>query len=68
MMILQYCMASLGASKMMDRQRGATLIEYVLIVAVIAIAVFLGAQFGLASAITGVFGKATSAINASPGT
>lgn len=45
-----------------QRQRGATLIEYVLIVAVIAIAVFAAAEFGLASAITGLFDKATSTI------
>lgn len=46
-----------------SRQRGATLIEYVLIVAVIAVAVFLGATFGLVSAITGIFSDATSAMN-----
>ena len=45
------------------RQNGATLIEYVLIVAVIAIAVFAAAQFGLGDAISGVFTEATDTIN-----
>lgn len=44
------------------KQTGATLIEYVLIVAVIAIAVFVGATFGLGDAITGIFESAESAI------
>ena len=48
---------------MAQRQRGATLIEYVLIVAVIAIAVFAAAQFGLGSAISSVFTDATNTIN-----
>lgn len=49
-----------------QRQRGATLIEYVLIVAVIAIAVFTAESFGLVSAITGLFKQAASTIG--PGT
>ncbi len=44
-------------------QQGATLIEYVLIVAVIAIAIFAAAQFGLADAIEGVFEDATDTLN-----
>lgn len=46
-----------------QRQRGATLIEYVLIVAVIAIAVFAAGSFGLVSAIQGLFRTAASQIN-----
>ncbi|WP_461110311.1 Flp family type IVb pilin [Salinisphaera aquimarina] len=44
------------------RQRGATLIEYVLIVAVIALAVFAASQTGLVTAIQGVFTDAQSCI------
>jgi len=50
-----------------QRQRGATLIEYVLIVAVIAIAVFAGAQFGLGSAITNLFTSAATTISGAGG-
>jgi len=50
------------------KQTGATLIEYVLIVAVIAIAVFVGASFGLGSAIQGIFTSAQSCITAADGT
>ncbi|MES1928534.1 hypothetical protein SADO_04725 [Salinisphaera dokdonensis CL-ES53] len=63
MIHLQWFCRLLMPSGDIQRQRGATLIEYVLIVAVIAIAVFAGAQFGLASAITGLFGTAASTIN-----
>lgn len=45
-----------------QRERGATLIEYVLIVAVIAIAVFAAAQTGLVTAIQGVFTSAENCI------
>lgn len=63
MIFLQYILASLGVSNIKVRQRGATLIEYVLIVAVIAIAVFAAANFGLVSAITGLFSKAATTIS-----
>ena len=49
------------------KQTGATLIEYVLIVAVIAIAVFVAGAFGLDTAITGLFNQATTAINKAGG-
>lgn len=45
-----------------QRQRGATLIEYVLIVAVIAVAVAVGIQAGLVEAILGVFTRAETAL------
>jgi len=41
-------------------QRGASMVEYVLIIAVIALAVFVGAQFGLVSAIQSVFSTAST--------
>lgn len=63
MFFLQYILASLGGLAVMNRQRGATLIEYVLIVAVIAIAVFAASQAGLVSAITGIFTSAENALN-----
>ncbi|MAA74351.1 MAG: hypothetical protein CMN28_06550 [Salinisphaeraceae bacterium] len=51
------------------KQTGATLIEYVLIVAVIAIAVFAASQAGLVEAITGIFSEAQTTIEgASDGT
>ncbi len=65
MLILDYLFASLGVSDSVRSQRGATLIEYVLIVAVIAIAVFAAANFGLKTAITGLFTKAASTISSS---
>lgn len=42
------------------RERGASLIEYVLIIAVIAIAVLVAGTSGLVTAITGVFSDAAS--------
>lgn len=45
------------------RERGASLIEYVLIIAVVAIAVFVGANLGLGDAITGIFQDATTELN-----
>lgn len=51
-----------------QRQRGATMIEYVLIVAVIAIVAIIGAQT-LGGDISGVFGSASETIqNSSSGT
>lgn len=65
MLILNYFFSVLAANhgRLTGSQRGATLIEYVLIVAVIAIAVFAAGQFGLADAITSLFGKATDTLN-----
>ena len=55
---------ALAAPAGFRRQRGATLIEYVLIVAVIAIAVFgAAAGFGLDDAISGIFNNASNTIN-----
>ena len=56
--ILNYLLCGNGALSHYKRQEGATLIEYVLIVAVIAIAVFAASQAGLVSAIQGVFSSA----------
>lgn len=44
------------------RERGASLIEYVLIIAVIAIAVLIAGQAGLVDAIKGVFTDAETAL------
>lgn len=44
------------------RERGASLIEYVLIIAVIAIAIFVGASAGLGDAIGQVFTDAITAL------
>lgn len=44
------------------RERGASLIEYVLIIAVIAIAVLIAGQAGLVQAIKGVFTDAETAL------
>lgn len=56
--ILSYLMAA--TPLMPTRQRGATLIEYVLIVAVIAVAVLVGADsFGLSTAISDLFTEVT---------
>ena len=49
------------------RERGASLIEYVLIIAVVAIAVFVGAQLGLGDAISGIFNDATTELNDASG-
>lgn len=63
MMLIRYVLASLGLRGTPHQQRGATLIEYVLIVAVIAVAILVGANsFGLVSAIQGVFNSAISAM------
>ena len=62
MMLIRYVLASLGLRGTPRQQRGATLIEYVLIVAVIAITVFAVDSFGLVSAITGMFSKAATTI------
>lgn len=65
MNILFSVMAWLACSRnaLSNGQRGATLIEYVLIVAVIAIAVFgVGAAFDLDEKIAGVFTDASTAI------
>lgn len=45
------------------RERGASLIEYVLIIAVIAIAILVAGQAGLVSAIQGVFSQAATELN-----
>lgn len=56
--ILKNRLAGSGTSK----QQGATLIEYVLIVAVIAIAVFATVGTGLSTKIADVFTSASSTI------
>ena len=59
--ILSYLLTT--APSVTARQRGATLIEYALIVAVIAVAVFLGASAtGLDDAIGEIFGNAETAL------
>ena len=63
MMLIRYILASLGQCGTPRRQHGATLIEYVLIVAVIAIAVFGAASFGLGTAISDIFTEAKSTIS-----
>ena len=63
MMLIRYILTSLSLLGTLRQQRGATLIEYVLIVAVIAIAVFASTEFGLVSAITGMFSKAATTIS-----
>lgn len=63
MLMIEYLLSRLSRGRFFDSQNGATLIEYVLIVAVIAIAVFTAANFGLVSAITGVFTKAAKCIS-----
>lgn len=64
----QYVMYLLCRAGMPRRQRGATLIEYVLIVAVIAIAVFAASQAGLVGAIQGVFSSAEGTLTTATGT
>lgn len=56
--ILSYLLAV--APVVPARQRGATLIEYALIVALIAVTVFVGATFGLGDSITGIFTDANT--------
>ena len=48
-----------------ERQKGATLIEYVLIVAVIAVGIFVAASTGLGAAITSLFTEASNQISQS---
>jgi pilus assembly protein Flp/PilA len=44
-------------------EEGQGLVEYSLIIALIALAVLVGTQFGLADAIGGIFTKTTTALN-----
>ena len=60
--IFNYLLRCFGSLNRAESQKGATLIEYVLIVAVIAIAVFAAANFGLGDAISDVFTDAQTTI------
>jgi len=62
MLVIQYLLNVMAPGRLSDSQRGATLIEYVLIVAVIALAVFAVSQTGLVDAITGIFQDARECI------
>tara|TARA_B100002049_G_C16005684_1_gene343531 strand:+ start:449 stop:682 length:234 start_codon:yes stop_codon:yes gene_type:complete len=65
--ILSFFPAGLGKLHAAKYQKGATLIEYALIVALIAVGVFLGAQFGVGDAIQGLFEDANTAITEQTG-
>lgn len=62
MLMIQYLLCHLSSGRFSESQKGATLIEYVLIVAVIAIAVFAGSEFGVVDSIQGVFSSASTCI------
>lgn len=63
MTLIQYVLFWLSKGRFSNPQRGATLIEYVLIVAVIAIAVLVaGDATGVVDAIGHVFRKATNSL------
>ncbi|MES1925917.1 Flp family type IVb pilin [Salinisphaera sp. T31B1] len=62
MRICEFLLYWINFSQFGSKERGATLIEYVLIVAVIAVAVFAASQAGLVSAIQGVFTDAQDCI------
>lgn len=64
MLTIQYFLRGLSGGRFSGSQRGATLIEYVLIVAVIAIAVFAADSFGIVDSITSVFTSASDCITA----
>lgn len=64
--VIHYLLLHFSRLSYAKRQEGATLIEYVLIVGVIAIGIFVGASAGLGDAITGLFGEASNAISNAP--
>lgn len=59
MLMMQYLLCHLSGGRFSGSQRGATLIEYALIIAVIAIAVITFGNIGdVAEKINGLFGTA----------
>ena len=64
--ILNYLLCHSGGFSNCKRQEGATLIEYVLIVGVIAIGIFVGVAAGLDTAITNLFETASNEITNAP--
>ena len=60
--MIQYCLTQLRSSKICNDERGVTIVEYAIMLALIAIAV-AAANPGIKDAVTGIFTKATSTLN-----